>query len=86
MEAIQDCKDKNLLAGFLDTLTPEEINMLVAEWDMATALEVEREEGEEKKAREIAQNMLSKGFSYEQTAELSMLDIERVKELSQTKR
>ena len=85
-KAIQDCKDKNLLAGFLDTLTPEEINMLVAEWDMATALEVEREEGEEKKAKEIAQNMLRDCFSYEQTARLSMLDIERVKELSQTKK
>ena len=58
--------------------------MLGYEWDMTTALEVVREEGEEKKAREIAQNMLRKGFSYEQTAELSMLDIDRVRELSDT--
>jgi len=85
-KAIQDCKDKSLLAGFLDTLTPEEVNMLVAEWDMNTALEVEREEGYEKGLEKAAQNMLKDGFSYEQTAKLSMLDIERVKELSQTKR
>jgi len=39
-----------------------------------------REEGLET----AAQNMLRKGFSYEQTAELSMLDIEKVKELSYT--
>jgi len=30
------------------TATPEEVNKLVNEWDMATALEVEREEGFEK--------------------------------------
>jgi predicted transposase/invertase (TIGR01784 family) len=67
--------------------------MIGSEWDMATALEVEREEGYEKglergleKGRErgreeAAQNMLRKGFSYEQTAELSMLDIDKVREL-----
>jgi len=74
--------------------------MIGSEWDMATALEVEREEGYEKglerglekgreKGRErgreeAAQNMLRKGFSYEQTAELSMLDIDKVRELSYT--
>jgi len=60
--------------------------MLVAEWDMTLALEVEREEGyeegREEGREETARNMLRKGFSYEQTAELSMLDIERVRELS----
>jgi hypothetical protein len=81
-KAIQDCKDKSLLAGFWDTLTQEEINMIGSEWDMATALEVEREEGFEKGREEIARNMLRKGLSYEQTAELSMLDIEKVRELS----
>jgi predicted transposase YdaD len=74
--------------------------MLVTEWDMTTALEVEREEGYEKGLEkgllkglekgllkgheETARNMLRKGFSYEQTAELSMLDIEKVRELSYT--
>jgi len=87
-KAIQDCKDKSLLTGFLDTLTPEEVNMLVTEWDMTTALEVEREEGYEKGCEEslerVAQNMLRKGCSYEQTAEFSMLSIEKIKELSRT--
>jgi predicted transposase/invertase (TIGR01784 family) len=62
--------------------------MIGTEWDLATALEVEREEGWEKGREEgreeTAQNMLRKGFSYEQTAELSMLDIEKVRELSYT--
>jgi len=87
-KAIQDCKDKGLLAGFWDTLTMEEINMIGTEWDLNTALEVEREEGFEKGLEEglekAAQNMLRKGFSYEQTAELSMLDIDKVRELSYT--
>ena len=53
-------------------------------WDMVTALEVEREEGFEKGREEIARNMLRDGFSYEQTARLSMLDIEKIKKLSYT--
>jgi hypothetical protein len=91
-KAIQDCKDKSLLAGFLDTLTPEEVNMLVAEWDINTALEVEREEGYEKgiekgfeKGIEItAQNALAEGVPIELVSKITMLDIERVRELSQT--
>jgi len=58
--------------------------MLANDWNMATALEVEREEGYERGLEKAAQNMLRKGFSYEQTAELSMLDIEKVRELSST--
>ena len=77
-KAIQDCKEKDLLVDFWDKLTMEEITMLGSEWDLSTALEVEREEGRE----EVAQNMLRKGFSYEQTAELSRLNIEKVRELS----
>ena len=83
-KAIQDCKDKSLLADFWEKLTQEEINMIGSEWDLNTALEVEREEGYEKGREEIARNMLRDGFSYEQTARLSMLDIEKVRELSCT--
>ena len=63
-KVIQDCKDKNLLAGFWDTLTMEDINMLVAEWDMTTALEVEREEGREEERKEILE-LLNKGYTLE---------------------
>jgi phage replication-related protein YjqB (UPF0714/DUF867 family) len=38
-------------------------------------------EGEVKKAAEVAQNMLKKGFSAEQAAELSGLDISKVRAL-----
>ena len=84
-KAIQDCKNKSLLVDFWDKLSPEEVNMLGVEWDMNIAMEVEREECYEKgrvtEREEIARNMLKKGFSCEQTAELSGLDIKRAKEL-----
>ena len=44
-KAIQDCKDRDLLVDFWEELRPEEISMLGTEWDLSTALEVEREEG-----------------------------------------
>ena len=62
--------------------------MITTEWDMATALEVEREEGfekaEEKKAREIAQNALAEGVPVELVSKITMLDIKKVRELSYT--
>jgi len=95
-KAIQDCKDKSLLTSFWDTLKQEEANMLATEWDMATALEVEREEGFEKgleqglekgleKGREqAAQNALAEGVPVELVSKITMLDIEKVRELSYT--
>ena len=64
--------------------------MLGFELDLDTIREVEREErfeegleeGLEKGREEVARNMLRKGFPCEQIAELSGLDIERVKKLS----
>ena len=93
-KAIQDCRDRGLLVDFWDNLSTEEMTMLGSEWDMDLAMEVAKEEAYEdgfgngfgdglgKGREEVAQNMLRKGFSCEQTAELTGLDIERVKELS----
>jgi predicted transposase/invertase (TIGR01784 family) len=39
-------------------------------------------EGEERKATEIARNMLQNGFSYRQTAKLSGLDVKKIKALA----
>ena len=67
-KAIQDCKDKSLLAGFLENLSMEEINMLVTDWNMATALEVEREEGLEKgreEERKEILKLLNNGYTLE---------------------
>ena len=89
-KAIQDCKDRSLLMDFWDKLSAEEISMLGSEWDINIAMEVEREEsfekgreeGREESLEKVARNMLRKGFSFEEIAELSGLDIERVRELS----
>jgi hypothetical protein len=67
-KAIQDCKDESLLTGFWEKLTPEEMNMLGDEWNMTTALEVEREEGYEKgleKGHEVVLELLSRGYTLE---------------------
>ena len=62
--------------------------MIGSEWNMATALEVEREEGFEKgleKGREeAAQNALAEGVPIELVSKITMLDIEKVRELSYT--
>jgi len=83
-KAIQDCKDKSLLASFWENMTQEDINMLATEWDMTTALEVEREEGYEQGLEKAAQNALAEGVSVELVSKITMLDIEKVKELSYT--
>jgi predicted transposase/invertase (TIGR01784 family) len=60
--------------------------MLMTEWKLEDALVVEREEGreegEEKKQREIAQNALAKGLSPEFVQEITGLDRETIKQLS----
>ena len=55
---------------------------LTAKWEARGIIEGEAR-GEERKASEIAQNMLRNGFSAEQTAELSGLDIAKIRELSE---
>jgi len=85
-KAIKDCKDKSLLADFWEQLTQEEVNMLVSEWDMATAREVEREEareeGREEGREQAALNALAEGVPVELVSKITMLDIEKVRELS----
>ena len=62
--------------------------MIGHEWDMTTALEVEREEGYEKGLEEglekAAQNALAEGVPVELVSKITMLDIEKVRELSCT--
>ena len=58
--------------------------MIGNEWDMATALEVEREEGYEKGREETALNALAEGVSIELISKITKLDIDRVRELSDT--
>jgi hypothetical protein len=92
--AIRDCRDAGLLNEFWDTMRQEEINMLANEWDMQTALEVEREEGFEKGVEKgmergvetVAVNALAKGLPFELIRELTGLDTETITGLSQRAR
>ena len=89
--AIRDCKDAGLLREFWEKLSQEEMGMLANDWDMKTALEVEREEGFERglergkgeKGREIARNALAKGASVEFVRDITGLDTETITGLSQ---
>jgi len=58
--------------------------MLLAEWDMTTALEVEREEGFEKGLEKAALNALAEGVPIELVSKITMLDMDKVRELSYT--
>ena len=60
--------------------------MLANEWDMQTALEVEREEGFEKGVETVAVNALAKGLPFELIRELTGLDTETITGLSQRAR
>jgi len=76
-----------LLREFWEKLSQEEMGMLANDWDMKTALEVEREEGYEKGREErdveIARNALAKGYSLETIRDITGLDTETITGLSQ---
>ena len=85
-KAVIYCRDYDILKEFMEQNGSEVMNMVLTEWNWDDALDVRyeegREEGLEEKAIDIAKNMLKDGFSPEQTARLSGLDIAKVKALS----
>jgi hypothetical protein len=84
--AIRWCIAHNILRPFLETHGSEVINMLFDEWKLEDALVVEREEGreegEERKQTEIAQNALAEGLPVEIIQKITGLDSETIKQLS----
>ena len=58
-------------------------NELDRQFDLENALMRGELKGEEKKGIKVARNMLRSGFSIEQTASLSELDIAKVRELAE---
>jgi len=75
-----------LLNEYWENLSQEDMNMLVAEWDMETALEVReeegfergREEGREEGMENMARNALAKGLPLELICEITGLDPETI--------
>jgi hypothetical protein len=78
-DSISYCKEHNILKDFFEKLSPEEVNMLTAEWNLEDAIKVAREEswekgredGWEKGRHEAAKNALKEGLSIEQTARIT---------------
>jgi len=93
--AIQDCKNADLLRNFWENMSQEELNMLVNEWDMETALEAREEEGFEKGMEKgrmegmekgvetVAVNALTEGLPFDLIRKLTGLDTEAIASLSQ---
>jgi hypothetical protein len=70
------CKEHGILKEFLENLSPEEVNMVAAEWKLEDALRVREEEGlqigersgEQRKTAEILK-LLDTGYSAEEIRE-----------------
>jgi len=78
--AIKECKEAGFLLDFWARMSREDMNMMVAEWDMEMALEVREEEGfergrEEGRSEGVAQghrdilDLITKGYTVEELAQ-----------------
>jgi len=80
--AIEYCKENNILKKFLEEHSSEVFNMLLTEWNWDEALEVAREEGleegMEKEKLIIAKNLLAKGSSPEFVYEITGLTLDEI--------
>jgi len=63
--AIEYCKENNILKNFLETHSSEVFNMLLTEWNWDDALEVAREEGREE-SRQHFFELLDQGLTIEE--------------------
>ena len=93
-EAVKFCIENGILRDFLETIGSEVDNMLFVEWNWDDALEVAREEGLEKgidigmakrdnkKALEIAKNLLSTGDSIEKVMKVTGLSKEEIENVN----
>ncbi|AEF83243.1 Rpn family recombination-promoting nuclease/putative transposase [Leadbettera azotonutricia] len=84
--AVRFCIDHDIIKDFLKSHSTEVMNMLVTEWNWDTALRVReeegREEGEQRKAKEVAKNALNEGLSIGIIQKLTGLDTETIQSLS----
>ena len=83
--AIEYCIEHGILKLFLEEHSSEVINMLYTEFNLDEAKEVWHEEGYEEGIEEIARNALAKGYPVEEISDITGLDLEKIKLLSQEK-
>jgi len=85
-KAVVDCINQNILKEFLKNHEREVIGMLLQEWDLETAIAVERRdawtegrtEGQTERAMKIARKMKDKGKSVSEIAEMTDLTIDDI--------
>jgi predicted transposase/invertase (TIGR01784 family) len=78
-DAVKWCIANNILRDFFENHGSEVVNMLLTEWNLEDALEVEREEGREEGLEEAARNALAKGLPLDMIGEITGLDMETIK-------
>ena len=85
-KAIVYCCNNDILKGLLEENSSEVLNMLMTEWNWDDAKQVwfeeGFEEGHEKGIETTARNALAKGFAFDVIQEITGLDIETIKILS----
>jgi hypothetical protein len=76
-DSISYCKRHNILKDFFENLSPEEVNMLTAEWNLEDAIKVAREESWERgiekgreKERELFSSLMSQAKSMDELKQM----------------
>jgi len=82
--AIEYCIENNILKEYLEKHGSEAYNMIFAEWNWDTALEVAHEEGIEDGMELAARNALLKGIPVQTVQEITGLSLEKIIELTST--
>lgn len=81
-EAVKECIRKGILKEYLERKGSEVVNMLMAEYDYATDIEVQRdeakEEGREEERNVLVRIMHGNGMAPEEIARMTNLDLEIV--------
>jgi predicted transposase/invertase (TIGR01784 family) len=81
-KAVRDCIDNNILKQFLINHEPEVVDMLFEEWDMDTALKVQKEEGREEgrmeEKKRMARALQAKGHGVNDIADITGLAVDDV--------
>jgi len=77
-QAVKDCISRNVLKKFLEDNGSEVVNMLLTEWNTADAQVAWKKEGMQERAVQIAINLLNKGMTANEVAELTGLFIDDV--------
>ncbi len=81
--AIEECVKNGILREYLGRKTREVMNMLIAEYDYATDIAVQRQEAWDKSARHTALNMLKEGYKINSISTCTGLSPEVIRELKQ---